>query len=92
MTMSIIEGRAVNAHLAPALAYYDRLRREGKVVYHVSPYKPGTKPRKFDFDFSYNYYPTAFRRAGPEVTIYRLNNCTQRFGALPPGPLPGGVS
>src|SRR5437763_3588511 len=47
MTMSIIEGRALNAHLAPALAYYHRLRRESKVVYHVSPYKPGTKPPKF---------------------------------------------
>jgi hypothetical protein len=93
MTMSVIEGRAVNAHLARALAYYDRLRRESDAVFHVSPYKAGAKPPRFDFDFSYNYYPTAFERPGPEVTIYKLHNCKQGFGQLKRGEaLPGGIS
>lgn len=93
MTMSVIEGRAVNAKLAPALAYYDRLRRESDIVFHTSPYKPGATPPRFDFDFSYNYYPSAFHRPGPEVTIYRLRDCKQGFGPLKKGePLPGGIS
>jgi hypothetical protein len=93
MTMSLIEGRAVNAHLARALAYYDRLRRDSDVVFHLSPYKADAKPPRFDFDFSYNYYPGAFERPGPEVTIYKLRNCKQGFGPLKKGePLPGGIS
>jgi hypothetical protein len=93
MTMSIIEGRTVNARLPAALAYYARLRRESDVVFHVSPYKPGAKPPRFDFDFSYNYYPSAFHRPGPEVTIYKLHNCKQGFGKLKRNePLPGGFS
>jgi hypothetical protein len=93
MTMSLIEGRSVNAKLPKALAYYDRLRRESDVVFHLSPYDPGAKPPRFDFDFSYNYYPSAFQRPGPEVTIYKLHNCKQGFGPLKKGePLPGGIS
>jgi Dolichyl-phosphate-mannose-protein mannosyltransferase len=93
MTFSIIEGRAVNAHLAPALAYYDRLARESDVVFRTSPYRTGATPPKFDFDGSYNYYPSAFHRPGPEVTIYRLHDCKQGYGQLPPGTsLPGGIS
>jgi len=91
--MSLIEGRAVNAKLPKALAYYNALRRGSRVVYHVSPYKPGVKPPRFDFDFSYNYYSTAFRRPGPEITIYRLRNCKQKYGPLKKNePLPGGIS
>jgi hypothetical protein len=85
MTMSLIQGRAQNAHLAPALAYYDALRKQSKLLLHVSPYKRGAKPVKFNFDLSYNYYPTAFDRPGPEIWIYRLNNCKQGFGTVPRG-------
>ena len=93
MTMSVIEGRAQVAKLPPALAYYRDLQREADVVYHVSPYKPGAKPVRFDFDFSYNYYPSAFARPGPEITIYRLRNCKQKYGRLKKNePLPGGIS
>jgi Dolichyl-phosphate-mannose-protein mannosyltransferase len=93
MTMSLIKGRSENAKLPKALAYYDKLARQSKVVYHVSPYKPGAKPVRFDFDFSYNYYPAAFKRPGPEITIYRLRNCKQKFGPLKKNePLPGGIS
>jgi hypothetical protein len=85
MTMSLIQGRAQNAHLAPALAYYRDLRQQSKLLLHVSPYKRGAKPVKFNFDLSYNYYPTAFDRPGPEIWIYRLNNCKQGFGTVPVG-------
>jgi hypothetical protein len=93
MTLSVIQGRAVNARLPSALAYYDRLRRESDVVFRVSPYKAGAKPPRFDFDFSYNYYPAAFARPGPEVTIYKLHNCKQGVGQLKKGDaMPGGIS
>jgi hypothetical protein len=93
MTMSVIKDRAVNAKLGPALRYYDRLAREGDVVFHASPYHAGAKPPRFDFDLSYNYYPRAFDRPGPEVTIYRLRDCRQGRGPLAKGvDLPGGIS
>jgi Dolichyl-phosphate-mannose-protein mannosyltransferase len=85
MTMSVIRGRAENAHLAPALAYYKALQQQSKQVLHMSPYKRGAKPVKFNFDLSYNYYPTAFARPGPEIWIYRLNNCKQGYGTVPIG-------
>ena len=34
----------------------------------------------FNFDLSYNYYPTAYHRPGPAVRIYRLRDCTQGYG------------
>jgi hypothetical protein len=93
MTMSLIRGRAENAKLPKALSYYDELARQSKVVYHLSPYKQGAKPVRFDFDYSYNYYPSAFERPGPEITIYRLRNCKQKYGPLKKNePLPGGIS
>ena len=85
MTMSVIRGRAENARLAPALAYYDRLERESRVVYRGDPYAPGEGPVPFHFDLSYNYYPPAFERPGPEVTVYRLDDCEQGYGPLPSG-------
>ncbi|MEA2422265.1 MAG: hypothetical protein QOF55_1364, partial [Thermoleophilaceae bacterium] len=32
------------------------------------------------FDFSYDYYPTAYYRPGGIVDIYRLHNCKQGTG------------
>jgi hypothetical protein len=87
MTMSLIRGRAENAKVPGALAYYDRLERESKLVYSVSPYKKGEDPVPLHFDFSYNYYPTAFERPGPEVKVYRLNNCRQQTGKVPNEPV-----
>src|SRR5207302_1101286 len=93
MTMSLIKGRAENAKLPQALAYYDKLARESKVVYHLSPYKAGVKPPRVDFDYSYNYYPSTFFRPGPDVTIYQLRNCKQKYGPLKKTErLPGGIS
>jgi Dolichyl-phosphate-mannose-protein mannosyltransferase len=55
-----------------AVAYYRALARAGEVVYRVSPYSRGARPPAFNFDWSFDYYPLAYVRPGPEVTVYRL--------------------
>jgi hypothetical protein len=86
VTMSVIRGRAENAKVPQALAYYDRLERESKRLFYVNPYDPGADRVDLHYDFSYNYYPRAFARPGPEVGVYRLNDCKQRYGRVPVGP------
>jgi hypothetical protein len=56
-----------------AVAYYRALARQARVLYHVSPYAAGAGPVAFNFDWSFDYYPLAYRRSGPEMTIYRLS-------------------
>jgi Dolichyl-phosphate-mannose-protein mannosyltransferase len=55
-----------------AIAYYKELARRADVVHTVSPYGKGQGPVKFNFDWTFDYYPRAFHRPGPEITIYRL--------------------
>jgi hypothetical protein len=55
-----------------AIAYYRELEKQGEVVYHISPYSQGKGPVKFNFDWTFDYYPLAFERPGPEMTVYRL--------------------
>ncbi|MGH2854995.1 MAG: ArnT family glycosyltransferase [Solirubrobacteraceae bacterium] len=55
-----------------AVAYYRALARAAEVVYRVSPYRPHAHPAAFNFDWSFDYYPLAYERPGPEVTVYRL--------------------
>jgi hypothetical protein len=76
VSMSLIRDRAL-ARPSPRIeAYYRRLTRESRVLFHASPYKPGARPVPFDFDFSTHlYYPGAYQRPGPDVTIYRLRGC-----------------
>jgi len=68
-------GRAfADPRAAPlAVAYYRRLQREGEVVFRASPYGRGEGPVAFGFDWSFDYYPLAFDRPGPSVTVYRLH-------------------
>ncbi|HTN24270.1 MAG TPA: glycosyltransferase family 39 protein [Solirubrobacteraceae bacterium] len=56
-----------------ALAYYKELERRSTVAYDASPYSKGKGPVGFNFDWTFNYYPLAYNRPGPEMTIYRLN-------------------
>lgn len=56
-----------------ALAYYRALARAGTVVHRSSPYTPGAGPVAFDFDWSFDYYPLAYERPGPAMTVYRLH-------------------
>ena len=86
VTMSLIRGRAQNAAVPQALAYYQRLQRDSRLLYTVSPFKPGRKPVPLHFDFSYDYYPTAYHRPGAIVDVYRLNSCSEKTGRVPAKP------
>ena len=81
VTFGVVRDRALETGDPDVRAYYDRLERESDVVRVFSPYDRGAKPVPFSFDLSFNYYPTAYHRPGPVTTIYRLRNCTQRYGA-----------
>ncbi len=63
-----------------ALRYYEELERRSQVAYEVSPYSEGKGPVAFNFDWSFNYYPLAYNRPGPTMTIYRLQggDCAAR--------------
>ncbi|HEV2974673.1 MAG TPA: glycosyltransferase family 39 protein [Solirubrobacteraceae bacterium] len=56
-----------------AVAYYRALERQGEVVFRASPYARGARPVAFGFDWSFDYYPLAYARPGPYVTVYRLH-------------------
>jgi hypothetical protein len=68
-------GRAfTNPRALPnAIAYYKALAQHAHVVYHVSPYAQGKGRVPFGFDFTFDTYPLAYYRPGPEITIYRLD-------------------
>jgi 4-amino-4-deoxy-L-arabinose transferase-like glycosyltransferase len=55
-----------------AVAYYHALQRDGEVVFRASPYVRGAGPVAFGFDWSFDYYPLAYARPGPSMTVYRL--------------------
>jgi 4-amino-4-deoxy-L-arabinose transferase-like glycosyltransferase len=63
-----------------AIAYYRALERQAQVAYRVSPYRPGARPVAFNFDWTFDYYPLAYERPGPEMTVYRLRGgrCAER--------------
>jgi hypothetical protein len=65
-----------------AIAYYAVLAKQGEVVYRASPYTHGENRVGFDFDWSFDYYPLAYHRPGPEMTVYRLRGgrCGNRPG------------
>jgi 4-amino-4-deoxy-L-arabinose transferase-like glycosyltransferase len=65
-----------------AIAYYAALAKQGEVVYRASPYSHGRNRVPFDFDWSFDYYPLAYDRPGPEMTVYRLHGgrCGNRPG------------
>jgi hypothetical protein len=73
-------GDWAQAHYAPARAYYRRLVREATVVHQDSPFAsraapiaPGRAPVPYQGDWSFDYYPGAYRRPGPAITFYRLH-------------------
>ena len=58
-----------------AIAYYRALNQQGELVYRSSPYPRGQGGREsvpFNFDWSFDYYPLAYHRPGPAMTVYRL--------------------
>jgi hypothetical protein len=74
ITGSTESGRALaDPSAAPlAVAYYRALAAQAQVVYRVSPYSSGSRPPGFNFDWTFDYYPLAFRLPGPLMTVYRL--------------------
>jgi hypothetical protein len=56
-----------------AIGYYRALAKDGEVAYRSSPYAAGQGPVAFNFDWSFDYYPLAYRRPGPDMTVYRLH-------------------
>ena len=60
-----------------AVAYYRALAQQGEVVDRASPYAQGKGGGResvpFDFDWSFDYYPLAYHRPGPTMTMYRLH-------------------
>jgi 4-amino-4-deoxy-L-arabinose transferase-like glycosyltransferase len=68
-------GRALAdpAAVPGARAYYRALARQGEVRFRASPYRRGSGPVAFGFDWSFDYYPLAFERPGPQMTVYRLH-------------------
>jgi hypothetical protein len=55
-----------------AIAYYRDLERRSTLAYEASPYRKGAKPVKFNFDWTFDFYPLAYERPGPVMQIYRL--------------------
>jgi hypothetical protein len=75
VTGSLQAGRAfVQPRLVPgAIAYYRALATRGTLVYHISPFSPGARPVPFNFDWSIDYYPSAYRLPGPAMSVYQLH-------------------
>lgn len=55
-----------------AIAYYAELERRAEIVHVSSPYGSDRDEVAFNFDWSFDYYPLAYQRPGPVMTIYRL--------------------
>ena len=51
-----------------AIAYYERLERDARKVASFSPMKRGEPLPEFNFDWSYNYYPSGYERPGSRST------------------------
>jgi hypothetical protein len=56
-----------------AIAYYRALEQQGQAVLRATPYRAGATPPAFNFDWSFDYYPFAYERPGPQMTVYRLH-------------------
>ena len=57
-----------------AIAYYKKLERESRLAYEASPFAQGADPVEFNFDWTFDYYPLAYHRPGPVMSVYRLTS------------------
>jgi hypothetical protein len=55
-----------------ALAYYRALERHSGLAYRITPYRRGSKPVHFSFDWTFDFYPPAYHRPGPAMWVYHL--------------------
>ena len=57
-----------------AIAYYRALARTRRSrLPRLARTRAGQGPVAFDFDWSFDYYPLAYHRPGPVMTVYRLH-------------------
>ena len=75
VTMSWFRERAEIAGLDEAVAYYERLERDSRVLFKADPYDDPSDPEPFDFDQSHLYWSDRYERTGPVVVIRRLDRC-----------------
>lgn len=55
-----------------AIAYYRALEQRADVAFDASPYREGAGPVKFNFDWTFDYYPLAYARPGPQMQVFHL--------------------
>ncbi len=67
--------RGLEAKLPGAIAYYQRLNQESDRTELFNPWRAGADRPGFNFDMSFDYYPTAFVRPGPLIEIHHLRGC-----------------
>ena len=74
MTASTQRGRSERdpKGLSGAVRYYRAIERKGGLLFRVSPWADPKDAVPFDYDGSFNYRDSAYRRPGPEIRIYRL--------------------
>ncbi|MEI6448215.1 MAG: glycosyltransferase family 39 protein [Actinomycetes bacterium] len=74
MTASTQRGRLERdpKGLGGAIGYYNAIERKGKLLFSVAPWADPKDAVPFDYDGSFNYRDSAYRRPGPEIRIYRL--------------------
>jgi hypothetical protein len=75
LTGSTQSGRAFGdpRTVPEAIAYYRELAGgRARALSSFSPYARGRRPVPFGFDWSFDYYPLAYERPGPLMTVYRL--------------------
>jgi Dolichyl-phosphate-mannose-protein mannosyltransferase len=56
-----------------AIAYYKALAQQATLVFSSTPYGPKGKPVRFNFDWTFDYYPLAYSNPGPVMNIYHLD-------------------
>lgn len=67
--------RGLEAKLPGAIGYYQRLNRESDRTQLFDPWRAGADRPGFNFDMSFDYYPTAFVRPGPYIEIHHIRGC-----------------
>jgi hypothetical protein len=55
-----------------AIEYYRALERRSTLGFEATPYRHGEGPVKFNFDWTFDYYPLAYARPGPLMQVFRL--------------------
>lgn len=84
-------GRALSnpGRVPGAILYYRTLASSAQTAYHASPYAAGVRAVPFSFDWTFDYYPLAYARPGPEMTVYHLTG-GRCAGSAAAAPLPAG--